>query len=56
MSQAAALQTVPAPEVHRVLRRLECTYTPLRAAWLNRFEIAELRSQRLERRIPVQRY
>src|SRR6476619_7028698 len=52
-SPGALYQAVPAPEAHRVLRRLEFHYTPKHASWLNmvEIEIGVLRSQCLDRRI-----
>jgi transposase len=36
---AALYETFPAPEAHRVLRRLDFHYTPKHASWLNMVEI-----------------
>lgn len=49
----ALYETFPAPEAHRLLRRLEFHYTPKHASWLNmvEIEIGVLRSQCLDRRI-----
>jgi transposase len=49
----ALYEAFPAPEAHRVLRRLEFHYTPKHASWLNmvEIEIGVLRSQCLDRRI-----
>lgn len=49
----ALYETFPAPEAHRILRRLEFHYTPKHASWLNmvEIEIGVLRSQCLDRRI-----
>jgi len=51
---AALYETFPAPEAHRVLRRLEFHHTPKHASWLNmvEIEIGVLRGQCLDRRIP----
>jgi transposase len=51
---AALYETFPAPEAHRVLRRLDFHYTPKHASWLNmvEIEIGVLRGQCLDRRIP----
>ena len=51
-SQGALYEAFPAPEAHRLLRRLEFHYTPKHSNWLNmvEIEIAVLRSQRLDRR------
>jgi DDE superfamily endonuclease len=35
----ALYETFPAPEAHRILRRLEFHYTPKYASWLNMVEI-----------------
>jgi hypothetical protein len=43
-------ETYPAPEAHRLLRRLEFHYTPKHATWLNMVEI-EIGGQCLDRRI-----
>ena len=52
-SLGALYETFPAPEAHRILRRLEFHYTPKHASWLNmvEIEIGVLRSQCLDRRI-----
>jgi hypothetical protein len=52
-SPGALYETFPAPEAHRILRRLEFHYTPKHASWLNmvEIEIGVLRSQCLDRRI-----
>jgi transposase len=52
-SPGALYDAFPAPEAHRVLRRLEFHYTPKHASWLNmvEIEIGVLRSQCLDRRI-----
>ena len=49
----ALYETFPAPEAHRILRRLEFHYTPKHASWLNmvEIEIGVLRGQCLHRRI-----
>src|ERR1700757_2986052 len=49
----ALYEAFPAPEAHRVLRRLEFHYTPKHASWLNmvEIEIGVLRSQCIDRRI-----
>ena len=49
----ALYEAFPAPEAHRILRRLEFHYTPKHASWLNmvEIEIGVLRSQCLDRRI-----
>jgi hypothetical protein len=46
-------EAIPAPEAHRILRRLEIHYTPKHASWLNmvELEIGVLRGQCLDRRI-----
>jgi hypothetical protein len=38
-SSGALYQAFPAPEAHRILRRLEFHYTPKHASWLNMVEI-----------------
>jgi hypothetical protein len=50
---AALYETLPAPEAHRVLQRLEFHYTPKHASCLNmvEIEIGVLRGQCLDRRI-----
>ena len=52
-SAGALYEAFPAPEAHRLLRRLEFHYTPKHASWLNmvEIEIGVLRSQCLDRRI-----
>jgi transposase len=52
-SVGALYDAFPAPEAHRVLRRLEFHYTPKHASWLNmvEIEIGVLRGQCLDRRI-----
>jgi transposase len=52
-SAGALYDAFPAPEAHRVLRRLEFHYTPKHASWLNmvEIEIGVLRAQCLDRRI-----
>ncbi len=52
-SAGALYDAFPAPEAHRVLRRLEFHYTPKHASWLNmvEIEIGVLRRQCLDRRI-----
>src|SRR5712675_1338794 len=52
-SQGALYEAFPAPEAHRILRRLEFHYTPKHASWLNmvEIEIGVLRGQCLGRRI-----
>ena len=49
----ALYETFPAPEAHRILRRLEFHFTPKHASWLNmaEIEIGVLRHQCLDRRI-----
>jgi transposase len=49
----ALYETFPAPEAHRILRRLEFHFTPKHASWLNmaETEIGVLRRQCLDRRI-----
>ena len=46
-------EAFPAPEAHRILKRLEFHYTPKHASWLNmvELEIGVLRGQCLNRRI-----
>ena len=46
-------ETFPAPQAHRILRRLEFHFTPKHASWLNmaEIEIGVLKSQCLDRRI-----
>jgi transposase len=46
-------EAFPAPEAHRILRRLEFHFTPKHASWLNmaEIEIGVLRGQCLDRRI-----
>jgi len=52
-SPGALYDTFPAPEAHRILRRLEFHFTPKHASWLNmvEIEVGVLRSQCLDRRI-----
>jgi transposase len=52
-SAGALYEAFPAPEAHRVRRRLEFHYTPKHASWLNmvEIEIGVLRGQCLDRRI-----
>jgi transposase len=52
-SAGALYEAFPAPEAHRILRRIEFHYTPKHASWLNRveIEIGVLRTQCLDRRI-----
>ena len=52
-SPGALYEAFPAPEAHRILRRLEFHHTPKHASWLNmvEIEIGVLRSQCLDRRI-----
>ncbi|HSB58813.1 MAG TPA: IS630 family transposase [Methyloceanibacter sp.] len=52
-SPGALYEAFPAPEAHRILRRLAFHYTPKHASWLNmvEIEIGVLRSQCLDRRI-----
>jgi transposase len=52
-SPGALYEAFPAPEAHRVLRRLEFHYTPKHASWLNmvEIEIGVLRGQCLDRRV-----
>src|SRR5258708_10002318 len=52
-SQAALYEVFPAPEAHRILRRLQFHYTPKHASWRNMVEIdiGVLRGQCLDRRI-----
>lgn len=52
-SPGALYEAFPAPEAHRILRRLEIHYTPKYANWLNmvELEIGVLRGQCLDRRI-----
>ncbi|HZB91204.1 MAG TPA: IS630 family transposase [Stellaceae bacterium] len=52
-SAGALYEAFPAPEAHRVLRRLEFHYTPKHASWLNmvEIEIGVLRGQCLDRRL-----
>jgi transposase len=49
----ALYEAFPAPEVHRILQRLEFHYTPKHASWLNmaEIEISVLHGQCLDRRI-----
>lgn len=52
-TEGALYETFPAPQAHRLLRRLEFHYTPKHASWLNmvEIEIGVLRGQCLDRRI-----
>lgn len=52
-SAGALYDTFPAPEAHRILKRLEFHHTPKHASWLNmvEIEIGVLRGQCLDRRI-----
>src|ERR1700751_126504 len=52
-SPGALYEAFPAPEAHRILRRLEFHFTPKHASWLNmvEIEIGVLRSQCIDRRI-----
>jgi len=52
-SPGALYEAFPAPEAHRLLRRIEFHYTPKHASWLNmvEIEIGVLRGQCLDRRI-----
>ena len=52
-SPGALYETFPAPEAHRIMRRLEFHFTPKHASWLNmvEIEIGVLRSQCIDRRI-----
>lgn len=52
-SPGALYDAFPAPEAHRILRRLEFHHTPKHASWLNmvEIEIGVLRRQCLSRRI-----
>src|SRR6202008_4449138 len=52
-SPGALYEAFPAPEAHRILRRLEFRFTPKHASWLNmvEIEIGVLRTQCLDRRI-----
>jgi transposase len=52
-SAGALYEAFPAPQAHRILRRLEFHYTPKHASWLNmvEIEIGVLRGQCLDRRI-----
>ena len=52
-SPGALYEAFPAPEAHRILRRIEFHYTPKHASWLNmvEIEIGVLRNQCLDRRI-----
>ena len=52
-SPGALYEAFPAPEAHRLMRRLEFHYTPKHARWFNmvEIEIGVLRSQCLDRRI-----
>ena len=52
-SPGALYEAFPAPQAHRLLRRLEFHYTPKHASWLNmvEIEIGVLRNQCLDRRL-----
>lgn len=52
-TMGALYETFPAPEAHRILRRIEFHNTPKHASWLNmvEIEIGVLRGQCLDRRI-----
>ncbi len=52
-SPGALYETFPAPEAHRIMRRLEFHFTPKHASWLNmvEIEIGVLRCQCIDRRI-----
>jgi hypothetical protein len=52
-SIASLYQTFPAPEAHRLVRRLEIYYTPRNGSWLNvaETELSVLSRQCLERRM-----
>ena len=52
-SAGALYEAFPAPEAHRILRRLEFHYTPKHASWLNmvEIEIGVMVRQCLNRRI-----
>ena len=52
-SAGAIYETFPAPEAHRIRRRLDFHFVPKHASWLNmvEIEIGVLRSQCLDRRI-----
>jgi hypothetical protein len=52
-SAAALYEAFPAPEAHRILRRLEFHHTPKHAFWLDmvELEIGVPRSQCLDRRV-----
>ena len=52
-SVGALYETFPAPEAHRIMRRLEFHFTPKHASWLNmvEIEIGVLCGQCLDRRI-----
>ena len=49
---AALYSAFPAEEARRILRRIECRYTPKHASWPNMVEIGVLQRQCLSRRIP----
>lgn len=53
-SIASLYEAFPAPEAHRLARRLEIYYTPRNGSWLNvaEAELSVLSRQCLERRIP----
>jgi transposase len=52
-TEGALYESFPAPEAHRILKRLEFHHTPKHASWLNmvEIEIGVLRGQCLDRRI-----
>ena len=54
----ALYEAFPAPEAHRILRRLEFHFTPKHASWLNmvEIEIGVLRRQCLDRRIDTREW
>jgi DDE superfamily endonuclease len=53
-SIALLYEAFPAPEAHRLARRLEIYYTPGNGSWLNiaEIELSVLSQQCLDRRIP----
>jgi hypothetical protein len=51
LTLGALYEAFPAPEAHRIPRRLVFHYTPKRASWLNMVEIGVLCGQCLNRRI-----
>jgi len=53
-TQASLYETFPAPEAHRIARKLDLHYTPKHGSWLNMAEIefSALSRQCLKRRIP----